>query len=582
MGFRFIIACALLCSICACRMTEDHFERQDFHDYHDPTAKLQRQDFRDLTRIENKQRMQSRQNNGKLSAPIPEVSQILAAPRPSQEVQEQKISITITEDIPLKDVFIELARLANMDLQLDTQVAGGIIFRAKDKPLSLVVSRICETAKLKCSFENNVLIVDQDVPVLKNYELDFLNVVRTGEGEVNISTNVLSAGDAGGGDSLNTGSSIGISSQTGSDIWEKFEEAITSILGNNREEDAEDNNGMPQNFFVLNKQGGILTVYAPQAQQKKITEYVHQLQSKASAQVLIEAKIVEVSLNEEYRSGIDWGSISLNDALSFDFEVSGRPSSTDPAMVLSFSGEGANPLEAALELTKQFGTTRTLSSPRVHAMNNQQAVLTFAENYVYFDISVEREQQGAVGGGGGGVPQNLVSLEADPKTVPLGIIVNVQPSINARTGEITMNVRPTLSRAVRFVNDPSVPVAIAQINASLPPGSPGLNVNPDELNNAIPVVEVREIDTVMKMRDGEVLVMGGLMEERAANTERGVPFMSDIPFLGNAFKGTEKTNDVVEMVIFIKATIIPNTGAITEQDINVYQKFTNDPRPLAF
>jgi general secretion pathway protein D len=281
--------------------------------------------------------------------------------------------------------------------------------------------------------------------------------------------------------------------------------------------------------------------------------------------VLIEAKIVEVSLNEEFRSGIDWGSISLSKGLNFGFDIVGGDSS--PAVKLSARNKNNGSLEAAIGLTEKFGTARTLSSPRITAINNQQAALTFAQNKVYFQIKVDRETNSTTSNS-----QQLFTVDSTVKTVPIGIIVTVQPSINPDTEEITLNVRPTLSRMVDEVEDPAVAYLASQSSGALP----------DNLKNLIPVVEVREMDTIMKIKSGDIMVMGGMMEEKNANTDTGVPWISGVPWIGNAFKDVDRTNEVVEMVIFMKATIIPSSGKVSKKDIQTYKKFTNDPHPLNF
>lgn len=225
-------------------------------------------------------------------------------------------------------------------------------------------------------------------------------------------------------------------------------------------------------------------------------------------------------------------------------------------------------LQAAVDLTQTFGTTRTLSSPRLHAINNQQSVLTFAENIVYFELQIDRDTSTSTSG-----PSTQLEVTAEIKTVPIGIILSLMPSINTDTNEITLSVRPTLSRQTGSVSDPSVAFALAQLDPS---------VDTSGITNSIPVVEIRELDSILKLQSGEVMVIGGLMEDKSINTDRGIPWVSEVPYIGNAFKGVDKDHDVKELVIFIKATIVGTNGNAHPTDKAVYEKFTNDPRPLQF
>ena len=138
---------------------------------------------------------------------------------------------------------------------------------------------------------------------------------------------------------------------------------------------------------------------------------------------------------------------------------------------------------------------------------------------------------------------------------------------NVKRNEITMNIRPTLTRVSSRVSDPGVEIFAARNNIST-----------DNLNSQIPVVEVRELDTVMRVKNGEIMVIGGLLEERTANTDTGVPGASRIPYLGNIFKSVTKGTELIETVIFIKATIVPGQG-VSVEDKEFYKKF-NEGRAL--
>jgi len=219
-----------------------------------------------------------------------------------------------------------------------------------------------------------------------------------------------------------------------------------------------------------------------------------------------------------------------------------------------------------VQLTNQFGTSRTLSSPRLHAINNQQAVLTFAENRIFFDLDIEQEdalvQDGVV------VQQGGITVESETVSIPIGIILSIIPSINLDTSEVTLNIRPTLSRQVDQVADPVAAFASADTGT--------------DIQNNIPVVEVRELDSVMKLRSGQVLVIGGLMQDVVVNSDQGVPGLSEIPWIGKAFKSQLKQNGKSELIIFIKATIVDSNGHAQDADRYIYEKFTDDPRPISF
>ncbi len=534
---------------------------------------------------------------------LPDVSQLLVAPRPPVIGQDKLVTLSVTEDVPLKEVLIELARRADVDVEVDPGISGGIIFRAKDKPFSEVLERICELAGLRYSIKNGVLKVERDSAYIVNYNVDILNLTRSSTGSVNISTQVLSAvagaGSGGGGaNAFSTGSSNSLSSSSDGNVWAEVEKAVQKILdsykgapgtlaqGAGASADAALNDvlgqppaGAPRGaapaaaggsaILSVNKQSGIVSVLATEKQHKAIKQYLERVTESQASQVLIEAKIVEVALNDRYRSGVRWDLINKRFT---DFNIKSGFTSTTGALgnqVLQFTtlpseifGIDDVSLETAVSLIQEFGVTRTLSSPRINAMNNQQAVLTFAENFVYFDLDVQEQQIGT-----GDTRETNLTVQSNVRTVPIGVILTLQPTIDLKKGEVVMNIRPTLSRITESVSDPGVALLAARTNSNI--------------TSSVPIVEVREIDSILRIKSGQVMVIGGLMTEKSVNQDTGVPGLQSVPYIGNIFKSVDKQNEVVETVIFIKATIVPSQG-VAREDKELYRKFTNDRRPLTF
>lgn len=547
----------------------------------DPPLNLTQEDYKalnDLEALKKKSEIDSQQ------VPIPSIAPILAMPEEPKVGSTKLVSISVTDDVPLKEVLLELARLADIDMEIDANIMGGVALRVQDRPFNEVIQRISNLANLRYRMENGVLRVEQDTPFVEIYSVDFLNIDRSSTGNVTISTNVLSGGggdsEGGGGGGLNTGSQATITSEAQSDFWVQFEAGIQQILNYNpvsrrsrpqlsMEQQLTNGNSESEEdagFYILNRQASTLTVSATENQHQLLKRFLSRVQQNVSAQVLIEAKIVEVTLNEQFESGIDWSRLG-GDSVSF---TSSFGSVADLSNVASISvigdeilGEGFN-LTAAVQLAEQFGTARTLSSPRLHAVNNQQAALTFAENQVYFQVSVEREDEDTAS-----VSQTTLTVDSEIQTVPIGIILTLQPSINLETREITLSVRPTLSRITSFVNDPAVAFILA--------GVPDTNIE-----SRVPVVEVRELDSILKIKSGEVMVIGGLMEDNYINQDTGIPYAREVPVLGNFFKGADKSYETKELIIFIKATIMDSSGYVQDADKAIYNTFTKDPRPLTF
>lgn len=588
----------------------------------DRPQKLSRDDYRNMNR---KEKLLSEDGESAAALgvpPIPDVAQVIAAPRPPKVGNTKLVSIAVTDDVPLRDVLFELGRLADVDIEIGPGLSNrGINLRAKDKPFNQVIERISDLAGLRYSVKNGALRVERDTPYFKNYTLDFLNIVRSSTSNVNVTSNVLSSsvggGSSGGGSTGNSstsgggggggGSSSGVSTGTTSsitagsesDIWSSLEASITEIL--NTSASAADlagaatagigsagtegaagaagttaggggagaSGGASVNF-VVNRQAGVLSANATERQHDKLAMYLKLLERNSSAQVLIEAKIVEVTLNDQFQSGINWsnlvGSIDSSNISLGSFQPNGgiNDFSLGSNGAITFTLENGN-LDAVLQMTQRFGTTRTLSSPRLHAINNQQAVLTFAQNRVIQTCSIT-EGDSATATDTGTVTQGP-SYECEVSTIPIGIILNIMPSINLDSQEVTLNVRPTLSRQIDQVENASTRLAARALQD-------------DELQSFIPIIEVREIDSVMKIKSGAVMIIGGLMEDGASNEERGVPGVSEIPWLGNAFKSRSELSQKRELIIFIKATVVNSSGSADPIDRSIMKKYTTDARPI--
>ncbi len=616
----------------------------DIKDYAlaDKMLGLTREDYRTLPLVGEKgggtdaSAVDTKIAKGPVEPPIPDLAPILAAPPVPKIGQTKLVTIAVTDDVPLKDVLLELSREADVDMEVDANIEGGITFRATQRPFNEIIERISEFAGLRYSMKNGVLRVEKDTPYVEIYTLDFLNVDRQSTNSVSLSTSVLSSstggGSSGGGSSsssssgggssggggLTTGSSTSITSSTNSDFWLKFEDGVKQIIAYSpamrsseysepqsqlspdaaaaaagvaaaapaataaKTGGAAGGAGAPapttgtdakggattgSSQYTINRQAGSLTVLATERQHRLIKEFIKRLEYSASAQVLIEAKILEVTLNDQYQSGIDWnkfGGTALSGAANFGGISPGSGSASFDFKKNTITGLNID-LDLAVSLMQEFGITRTLSSPRLHAMNNQQAVLTFARNEVYFTVSVEKQNVTTTG-----TADTTYSISSTINTVPIGIIMSLLPSINRETGEITLSVRPTLSRVVDRVVDPGLTLAKA------------LNDLDVDVENRIPVVEVRELDSILKLKSGQVMVIGGLMEDKNINNESGIPGAQEVPVLGHLFKGEDRERSTSELVIFIRATMIGQDGGVEKPDKDLYDRYTRDPRPLSF
>ncbi|MDE3038894.1 MAG: DUF4974 domain-containing protein, partial [Pseudomonadota bacterium] len=197
--FLCCLSCILFISGCAGGKT-NIFDPEK-HDLIDQDLGLSREDYKTFT-DSSSYKKNGAKTPGAITPPaIPDLAEILAAPKPPKIGATQLVSITVTDDVPLKDVLMQLARLANVDIEVDAGITGGIDFRAKDQPFNEVIDRIASLAGLRYSMKDNVVRIERDTPYVQVYSLNFLNLDRSSQSNVNISTSVLSSSGVSGGSS---------------------------------------------------------------------------------------------------------------------------------------------------------------------------------------------------------------------------------------------------------------------------------------------------------------------------------------------------------------------------------------------
>ena len=293
--------------------------------------------------------------------------------------------------------------------------------------------------------------------------------------------------------------------------------------------------------FSINKQAGIVSVYGTDRQQREVSKYLKELHRSVTSQVLIEAKVLEVGLKDEFAAGIDWSALEIpGGETTLGFTIAGatkRPSpepAIDPSANFRIAYSG-NDLSAIVDAISRFGTVRALASPRLTVLNNQSAVLNVANNQVYFAIDINTTTDNGV---------TTTDIDSDIRNVPEGILINVQPSIDLDTRTVSLSVRPTVTKITEFVNDPAVAFAVAQAGVG------------SDITSPVPVVNVQEMDSVVRMHSGEGIVMGGLMQDRTTSQQNGVPVLSEIPMVGSIFRTQGDNIQKNELIVFLRATII--------------------------
>ena len=200
----------------------------------------------------------------------------------------------------------------------------------------------------------------------------------------------------------------------------------------------------------------------------------------------------------------------------------------------------------------------------------------------FFELQIQDDSLGNNGVLSGGYRQRAQSRI---QTVPIGLILYVHPSLNWETGDIMVSLHPTISRVHKTVTDPAPLLYGAYVPI---PGKDNAERKADHMrrmepliaSSQVPIVQIREMDSVIVAKEGQVIVTGGLMEERVSNKDRGTPGLSSLPGVGGLFTHKGKKRQVTELVILLKLTIVRDGNTITPADQRLYTCFTSDPRPI--
>ena len=457
------------------------------------------------------------------------------------------VSVCLSGQLPLQEVFFDLAKQANVNVVFDKPCSKPVtvLYNAQSKPLGEVLDDLSAAYNLRHYYHNDTLHITPDTPHLKTHNIQFLLGARKTQTETAVKTDILGHGAKKSAITQENGASIQIKSQNEVNFWDELERNLKYILGETQHRD--------KPTYALNRYAGMLSVWGTAKQHRAIERYLKHLQRLSTTQVLIEAKIIEIELTDEHRSGIQWDALP-----AFTANVNAKASLSDGAF-FSFFLDTKN-LNAFANFMNKFGTVRTLANPRLTVLNNQPSVLKVARNEVFFEMQVDDVMMN-----GNNAPY-IQKARSQIQTVPIGLILYVHPVINFETGQIILFLHPTVSRIIDVKNDPSVALSMKGM--------------PSQIKSEIPVVQVREMDSVVAARENQVIVIGGLMEESADRKTSGIPGLSEIPLLGRLFQYEENVKRLTELVILLRPKIIHSESTLDAVDQRLSQEFTQDPRPF--
>ncbi len=466
-------------------------------------------------------------------------------------------SLTL-KNADLRDVLMLLSKESGISIVAERGLQGTVQIEAKNKKLGELLYTILKPLGYTASVENGMILVGRPKLSTRTFRMNYLKDTRNSSSNMNVSG--FAAGGSG---------SVSVSTAGKSDFWGAIETSLEMFVfgtsGKGKREgggyivgEAEkkptaelksaatgkaaasemddpmlsssqlNENQLKQ--LVVNEQAGIIQITDFPENLDKITSFLADVEEGSKRQVLIQAHIMEVSLSDSFSMGIDWKTIidkSTNFTIAQSLIPSSAASTAAGSSVFKISAAGST-FGVMLDAMKEQGNVNMLSSPKITALNNQKAVIKLTTKEVSW-VSSKTTQNNALGG--------QDTFTTTPQIDEVGIFLDVTPQIGS-DGSIIMQIHPSVSE-------------IREISTS-----------PDKTSTK-PVIDVREIDTMVDAKAGETIVIAGLISDKLLETKRSVPLLGDIPYLGSLFSYSKQARNKAELVIMMTPYVL-NSKSIDE------------------
>ena len=411
------------------------------------------------------------------------------------------------QDMPLADALALFAGANHLNIVVGPDMKGEITVDFHGLSLERAMTALLDAHGYYWVREQEVIRVRR--LETRTFTLDYIRLVRSGENQSRAQTTSTSTSSSGSGGSggQQTGS-VTVGQEDEVKFWEELTAQIQAMLSK-------------EGRMVINRLSGTIQVTDLHRRIKGIAQFLTRVRGALYRQVEIEARIYEVTLSDNYSLGIDWtkidlgnlddttGTLNLSNIITAPFGGFVAKAATTS---LNFSGGS---FEGVIQALREQGDLKVVSQPRLVTLNNQPALIKVTTDESFFTQTVS---QGSSGTG------NVITEQV--QSVSVGLVLSVTPQIS-EDGWIMLDVTPIITR-LREIRESPQKTATA------------------------PVVEVKQSSTLVRIRNGEMVIIGGLIQDRVSETERKVPVLGDIPVLGRLFKGTFTAKEKTELVIFLQ------------------------------
>lgn len=491
------------------------------------------------------------------NALLPDLS--LPKPGAKQAPIEQKIDISVN-NMPAQTFFMQLVAGTPYNMSVSPNVAGNISLHLKQVTIPQVLQAVHDLYGYQYQVTPYGYQITPFELQTRIFTINYLNLTRSGASHISVSSGdiqqVLSGSSSSSGattttsstETSSTSAANSINTKTKSEVWKKIEDTLTTVVGNK-----------DGRQIIINSDAGVVVVKADPGQMKIVAEYLDSLQAAMVRQVIIDAKILEVKLDNGFQSGIDWsifgGAINsagvangITQSGNNTFAVNSQTNlSPFDSLVTIGASSTVGDFGSAIKLLSTQGNVQVLSSPRIATLNNQEAIIKVGDSE-FFVTDVSSNTTAGSGGSGSTTSQDITLTPFFS-----GISLGVTPQISG-DGEVILHIHPMVST----VTDQRKQFVVNGQNQDLP----------------LAFSQVRETDSVVYARNGQVIVIGGLMQTKTQEDIASVPGLGDLPYAGAAFRRTGQESVKSELVILLRPIVVDN-HQWTKQLKEIQNNFNN-------